>query len=70
MFANGENLSKRRDSRTDPGNLGLYPFFAWTWPNNKRILYNRASCDRERQPVSRVEAHRLVGRDREALDGP
>src|SRR4029450_7414153 len=43
VFGNGENLSKRRDSRTDPGDLGLFPFFGWTWPNNKRILYNRAS---------------------------
>jgi formate dehydrogenase major subunit len=50
VFGGGENLSKRRDSRTDPGNLGLYPLFGWTWPNNKRILYNRASCDRHGRP--------------------
>lgn len=50
VFANGVNLSKRRDSRTDPGGLGLYPNFGWTWPNNMRILYNRASCDREGKP--------------------
>src|SRR4029079_6096385 len=34
VFANGENLSKRRDSQTHPGGLGLYPGFGWTWPNN------------------------------------
>lgn len=50
VFGGGENLSKRRDSRTDPGNLGLFPFFGWTWPNNKRILYNRASCDKNGKP--------------------
>src|SRR6476661_5116707 len=50
VFANGENLSKRRDSTTDPGGLGLYPGFGWTWPNNMRILYNRASCDRDGKP--------------------
>jgi formate dehydrogenase major subunit len=50
VFANGENLSKRRDSKTDPGGLGLYPGFGWTWPNNMRILYNRASCDRHGNP--------------------
>ena len=50
VFHNGENLSKRRDSRTDPGNLGLYPNFGWTWPDNTRILYNRASCDRHGRP--------------------
>jgi formate dehydrogenase major subunit len=50
VFGGGENLSKRRDSRTDPGNLGLFPFFGWAWPNNKRVLYNRASCDRDGKP--------------------
>jgi len=50
IFANGENLSKRRDSKTDPGGLGLYPGFGWTWPNNMRILYNRASCDKNGKP--------------------
>jgi formate dehydrogenase major subunit len=50
VFANGQNLSKRRDSQTDPGGLGLFPGFGWTWPNNMRILYNRASCDRNGKP--------------------
>ena len=50
VFAGGENLSKRRDSGTDPGGLGLYPGFGWTWPNNMRILYNRASCDKDGKP--------------------
>ena len=50
IFAGGKNLSKRRDSRSDPGNLGIYPGFAWTWPNNMRVLYNRASCDRNGKP--------------------
>ena len=50
VFSNGENLSKRRDGRTDPGGLGIYPNFGWTWPNNMRVLYNRASCDRNGKP--------------------
>ena len=50
VFAGGVNLSKRRDSRTDPGGLGIFPNFAWTWPNNMRVLYNRASCDRHGKP--------------------
>src|SRR5262252_6594437 len=50
VFGGGVNRSKRRDSTTDPGGLGLYPNFAWTWPNNMRILYNRASCDRHGKP--------------------
>jgi formate dehydrogenase major subunit len=50
VFSGEENLSKRRDMRTDPGNLGLFPNFGWAWPNNKRVLYNRASCDRHGKP--------------------
>ena len=50
VFSKGENLSKRRDSKTDPGGLGLYPNFGWTWPNNMRVLYNRASCDKHGKP--------------------
>jgi formate dehydrogenase major subunit len=50
IFAGGKNLSKRRDSTSDPGGLGIYPGFAWTWPNNMRVLYNRASCDRNGKP--------------------
>jgi len=50
VFAGGVNQSKRRDSKTDPGGLGIYPGFAWTWPNNMRVLYNRASCDRHGKP--------------------
>jgi formate dehydrogenase major subunit len=50
IFGGGVNHSKHRDSTTDPGGLGLYPKFAWTWPNNMRILYNRASCDRHGTP--------------------
>jgi formate dehydrogenase major subunit len=50
VFRNGENCAKRRDSRNDPGGLGLFPNFGWTWPNNKRVLYNRASCDRHGKP--------------------
>jgi formate dehydrogenase major subunit len=50
VFGGGENLSKRRDARTDPGGLGLFPNFGWTWPNNMRVLYNRASCDKNGKP--------------------
>jgi formate dehydrogenase major subunit len=52
VFAGGENLSKRRDGRTDPGGLGLFPNFGWAWPNNMRVLYNRASCDRDGKPYA------------------
>lgn len=36
--------------RTDPTGLGLYPKWSYAWPNNRRILYNRASSDTQGQP--------------------
>ncbi|MDD2421578.1 MAG: molybdopterin-dependent oxidoreductase, partial [Heliobacteriaceae bacterium] len=53
VFANGENLSKRKDNKTDPGGLGTYPKFGWCWPGNIHILYNRASCDANGQPFDK-----------------
>ncbi len=50
VFGGGKNLSKRRDNKTDPSGLGIYPGFAWSWPGNMHILYNRASCDAKGQP--------------------
>ena len=38
------NMMARRD-KADPTGLGLYPEWAWCWPVNRRILYNRASVD-------------------------
>jgi formate dehydrogenase major subunit len=34
----------RRRGTKDPGGLGIYPFWGWVWPANRRILYNRASA--------------------------
>jgi formate dehydrogenase major subunit len=39
VFKGGKNLSKRRDNKTDPSGLGIYPGFAWTWPGNMHVLY-------------------------------
>ena len=50
VFGGGKNLSKRRDAKTDPSGLGMYPGFAWSWPGNMKILYNRASCDASGKP--------------------
>src|SRR5262252_6006146 len=49
------NLSRRRDGirdpqRNDPTGLGFYPNWAWSWPLNRRVLYNRASADATGQP--------------------
>ncbi|MDD7960639.1 hypothetical protein PUT90_28200, partial [Klebsiella pneumoniae] len=34
---------------TDTG-LGTTPGWAWSWPANRRILYNRASMDEQGNP--------------------
>jgi formate dehydrogenase major subunit len=36
--------SKRRGQK-DPGGLGIYPYYAYSWPVNRRIIYNRCSAD-------------------------
>ncbi len=43
-FTEAGNLTARRDP-SDPSGLGIHPNWAWSWPANRRILYNRASCD-------------------------
>ncbi|WP_115665625.1 formate dehydrogenase-N subunit alpha [Cupriavidus taiwanensis] len=38
------NQMARRDN-TDVSGIGCTPGWAWSWPGNRRILYNRASLD-------------------------
>ena len=47
----GANLMARR-KKDDPTGLGLYPQWAWVWPVNRRIIYNRASVDPSGQPYN------------------
>jgi formate dehydrogenase major subunit len=42
--ADGINKMMSR-GKEDPTGLGLFPNWAFAWPVNRRILYNRASCD-------------------------
>jgi formate dehydrogenase major subunit len=42
-------LTQRRGT-DDPSGLGIYPNWAWSWPMNRRVLYNRASCDLNGKP--------------------
>ena len=39
------NRASRRDQTPGAFDIGLYPKFAWCWPLNRRIIYNRASVD-------------------------
>ena len=44
----GNNMA-RRDKADDSG-IMLYPKWAWAWPVNRRIIYNRASVDPTGKP--------------------
>jgi len=49
------NLTKRRDgvqdpATNDPTGMGFYSNWAWSWPVNRRVLYNRASADPQGRP--------------------
>ncbi len=48
-YNNQGNMMARR-GKEDLTGLGLYPQWAWAWPVNRRILYNRASVDVNGQP--------------------
>jgi formate dehydrogenase major subunit len=43
------NMAARR-SKSDPSGIGLYSNWSWCWPVNRRILYNRASVDKNGAP--------------------
>ena len=43
------NQMARRDT-ADPRDQGIAPGWAWAWPANRRILYNRASADLDGKP--------------------
>jgi formate dehydrogenase major subunit len=44
----GNKMAKR--GKDDATGLGLYPNWAWSWPVNRRIVYNRASVDEYGKP--------------------
>jgi formate dehydrogenase major subunit len=45
----------RRDN-SDPTGIGQTVNWAFAWPANRRVLYNRASCDLEGKPFNRDRA--------------
>ncbi len=44
----GNQMARR--GTEDPSGLGIHPNWAWSWPANRRVLYNRASCDPSGKP--------------------
>ncbi len=73
MYTDAGNLTQRR-SYADPSGLGRYPEWTFSWPANRRILYNRCSADGEGRPVG-SDTHRdrlerpAVGRRHPGLHG-
>jgi len=46
--AEGNQMDRR--GTDDPTGLGFFHGWAWSWPLNRRILYNRAGADADGQP--------------------
>ena len=44
----GNQLIRR--GTEDPSGQGIYQNWGWSWPANRRVLYNRASCDPSGKP--------------------
>jgi formate dehydrogenase major subunit len=67
-FTEKGNQMARRDA-TDPREQGIAPNWAWAWPANRRILYNRASADvagnpwNPQKPIIEWDGSRWVGID-------
>ncbi len=40
----------QRRGTEDPSNMGVFPNWSWSWPANRRVLYNRASCNVDGKP--------------------
>jgi len=54
-YPDAGNLAKRRNgisnpTQNDPTGMGFYPNWAWSWPLNRRVMYNRASADIHGKP--------------------
>ena len=48
-FTEAGNMMRRRGT-ADPTGLGMHHDWAFSWPANRRVLYNRASADAEGRP--------------------
>ena len=51
IYTDRGNMMARRDA-TDPRQAGLAPNWAFSWPANRRILYNRASASPSGEPYN------------------
>ena len=51
-YTNDGNMMARRDATDLPNGLGMFPKWAWCWPVNRRIIYNRASVNPDGVPFN------------------
>ena len=49
VYTEAGNLAQRR-SNADPTGLGMFHNWGFSWPANRRVMYNRASADAEGKP--------------------
>jgi formate dehydrogenase major subunit len=49
VYTEAGNNAQRR-STADPTGLGMFPNWGFSWPANRRVMYNRASADAEGKP--------------------
>jgi anaerobic selenocysteine-containing dehydrogenase len=54
-FTEAGNMMARR-GQDDPTALGIYPQWSWSWPANRRVLYNRAALDSAGKPWDSTRA--------------
>jgi formate dehydrogenase-N alpha subunit len=50
----GNSMARRITD--DPSGLGVHPQWSWSWPANRRVLYNRASLDATGKPWDETRA--------------
>jgi len=65
-YTEAGNMAARRNG-IDQSNIGLYAEWAWCWPVNRRIIYNRASVDMKGSPWDKE--HPVIAFKGAALDG-
>ncbi len=51
-FTDAGNMMARRNNE-DKSGIGLYSEWSWSWPLNRRIIYNRASVDKNGEPFDK-----------------
>ncbi len=54
--AAGNRMARRELPTEGEDPLRLYPGWSWSWPANRRILYNRAACDGQGRPWAKQKA--------------